>query len=404
MPYTRESVPEIRQRAGRMSRRVENIVARADRENRDLTDDESREADDILAEATAMRERADAQKLREQAARDAAGPPAPRPHEREDGGALGSQFRQRVLENSRAPIHVPVPRHPSGMQTREIATDTAGGLVPSSFYDQLLRHLTENSGVLAAGGRLITTETGEPMTFPATTGRSSAEIVPEGGTIPESDPSFNTVTLAAFKYAFLVYVTREIVEDATFDLEGYLAEQSGTSLGNAAGAHFINGTGSGQPTGVLSDATAGVTTDSATLAGDDIIDMAHSLAMPYALQAAWLMNTTTLGAVRKLTDDNGRYLFDTGIQGNAFGQVGTLVNRPVYIDPGLPDVAAGNSPILFGDFSRFYVRQARAMRFERSDQFAFDTDRIAFRGMWRVDGRLADQTGAVKTLTMGGST
>lgn len=404
MPRT-ETPVEKRQRRAQLIATSRNLIERAERANRDFTAAEQREADGLDGEITTLTTDIETQEAEEQAARDGAPPPGPRPHEREAGGPLAEQFRERALNNSRAPIHVTIPRITSGTAVRDITTTSGGGLVPSTFFNQLLAALTENSGVIGAGARMITSETGETMSFPVATGRSSAEIVPEGDTIPSSDPSFTTVQLSPYKYAFLVQASREVIEDTTFDLEGYLAEQSGTALGNAFGAHAIGGTGSGQPTGLLSDVTVGVTgadsTDSTVPTADELIALAHSVIAPYATRGAWLMNSATLGTVRALKTDAGDYAFTSGIQGNARGQVGTLLNRPVFLDPNMPATGAGALSVLFGDFSRYYVRQVRSMRFERSDQFAFDQDLISWRGIWRVDGRLADTTGAIKAFEGG---
>lgn len=77
------------------------------------------------------------------------------------------------------------------------------------------------------------------------------------------------------------------------------------------------------------------------------------------------------------------------------GVAGTLLGRPVFPDSFMPTAAAGARTILF-DWSRYWVRTVGGLRFERSDDFAFDRDVISFRGLWRGDGALIDTTGAIK--------
>ncbi|SFO52675.1 phage major capsid protein, HK97 family [Pseudonocardia ammonioxydans] len=323
---------------------------------------------------------------------------------------LDARFRAAILENDRRPIVVANPCERSGyrpgVERRDLATTSGGGLLPTSFFDRIQRHMVESSAILAAGATMLNSRTGEPIKIPRSTAHSAAAIVTEGGTITEDDPTLGSVTLGAYKYGFLVQITHELATDATFDLLAYLGEQAGIAIGNAFGAHAITGTGTGQPRGVLTDATAGKTGDDTTggtFTADELIDLYYSLAEPYARSAAagWLMNTSTLGAIRKLkASGTGDYLFANDVPAGT-GAAGTLLGRPVYLDPTMPDVGVGAKCIAFGDWSRYWVRQVEGLRFERSDDFAFDRDVVTFRALARLDGALVDTTGAVKVFEGG---
>jgi HK97 family phage major capsid protein len=173
-------------------------------------------------------------------------------------------------------------------------------------------------------------------------------------------------------------VSSELAQDENYDLLGFLAEQVGTAISQGWGAHAINGTGTGQPRGLLADTTAGVTTPAGTFntttGADALVDLAHSVAEPYARSAAtaWLMKNGTLGAVRKLkASGSGEYVFSPEVAPNT-GASGTLLGKPVYADPNFTTVSAGNKVAVFGDFSKLFVRMAGGLRFERSDDFAFE--------------------------------
>ncbi len=334
-----------------------------------------------------------------------------------ENAVLADEFRHRIRTNSREPIaiHWDGARsgYQPGLERRDLTTGSGGGMTGTTFYNQLVRHMVDGSSILAAGATLITTDTGEELAVPKTTAMSSAAIVAEAATIGESDPTLGSVTLGAYKYGFMVQVSAELANDASFDLLGYLAQQSGEAIANGAGADFMAGNGTGKPNGLVGASSAGVTgATGATGAftAENIIDLYHSLAEPYARSsaAAWLMKNSTLGAVRKLRDDSGAsagtggFLFDiTPPPGT--GAVGTLLGRPVYVDPNVPAVGLSAKSVLFGDISRYWVRQVRTLRFERSDDFAFDKDLISFRALWRADGDLIDTTGSVKAFQGGAS-
>ena len=285
--------------------------------------------------------------------------------------------------------------------------------MPTDFYGQLVAHLIETSAILQSGATILNTASGETLQVPKTTAHSSASIVTEAGTISESDPAFGQVSLGAFKYGTVIQVSRELLTDAGVDLEGYLSMQAGRALGNAFGAHCITGTGTGQPRGILTDATAGATgPNAATPVGgfgdqsaadegaDLLITLFHSVIAPYRMSSAcrWILNDTTAGSIRKIKTTEGQYIWQPSM---VAGTPDTILGKPVLTDPTMPAIAASAESVVFGDMSQYFVRMAGGIRFERSDEFAFNADLVTFRALMRADAALVDLTGAVKTFTGG---
>lgn len=272
--------------------------------------------------------------------------------------------------------------------------------VPTSFYDQLVTHMIEVSSILQAGVRVLNTSGGEAIQIPKTTTHSTAAIVAEAGTIGASDPAFGQASLSAYKYGVLVQVSRELVDDTAVDLMGYLAEETGRALGNAFGAHLVTGTGSSQPRGILADTTLGVTTGTGVAgvpSGDNLIDLYYSVIAPYrnSPNAAFLMKDTTVASIRKIKDTTGQYIFQPALTANT---PDTLIGKSLLTDPFMPATAVNAKSVVFGDFSRYFVRLAGGIRFERSDEYAFNTDLVTFRALLRGDGALIDTSGAIKHL------
>ena len=288
---------------------------------------------------------------------------------------------------------------PDAQEMRDLSkgTATAGGnTVPTSFYGQLWAHLIETAQIVNYA-TVIRTESGENLEFPTTTAHSSGALTAENAAIAESDPAFAKRTLGAYKYATLIQAPKELIDDTGVDLEGYLAMQAGRAVGNALGAHLVTGTGTSQPTGIMTSTTLGVT-GTASLAGaftaDNLIDLYYSVISPYrnSSKAAWLMRDASLATVRKLKGSDNNYLWVPGLAGSP----DTILGKPVATDPNVAAVALSAKSVAFGDMSAYYVRLAGGIRFERSDDFAFNTDQVTFRAIVRGDGVLLDQTGAVK--------
>lgn len=289
----------------------------------------------------------------------------------------------------------------------KLTTGAGGNLVPTSFYNRLMAHLIEVSAILQAGATVLNTTSGENLQVPKTTGHSSALLTAEAGTITASDPAFGMATLGAYKYGVLIQVSRELIDDSGVDLEGYLAMQAGRALGNALGADLITANGSSKPTGILNNSTLGATGPTGVSGGlgptsatansgaDFLIDLFYSVIAPYRQSSAcaWIVRDATMAVLRKIKDTTGQYIFQPSL---VAGTPDTMIGKPIYTDPFVPAMATSAKSIVFGDISQYFVRLAGGVRFERSDEYAFNTDLVTFRALIRGDGVLVDQTGAVK--------
>jgi HK97 family phage major capsid protein len=281
-------------------------------------------------------------------------------------------------------------------------TATAGGnTVPTSFFGQVWEHMIESSAILQAGATVLNTASGESLEIPVTTAHSSGALITEGSSLTESDPAFAKRTLGAYKYGLSIQVSSELVADTGFDLLGYLARQAGRAVGNALGTDLITGNASSKPSGIVQTASTGVTgattAASGTFTADELIDLYHSVISPYraSTSCAWIMRDATLARVRKLKDTTNQYLWQPSMQ---LGAPDMLLGKPIYSDPNVAAVATSAKSVIFGDISTYYVRIAGGVRFERSDDFAFQNDLVTFRCVVRGDGVLADQTGSVKVF------
>lgn len=286
--------------------------------------------------------------------------------------------------------------HPHADEVRDLVKGTAsagGNLVPTTLYGSLFETFREVSSVVENGATVLRTASGETISLPKVTAYSAASIVAEAAAIPESDPAVSLVSLGAYKYAFLVQVSSELVQDSQFDLTGFLSRQGGVSLGHAVNVHFLTGTGSGQPEGVVTAAPVGVTGATAggtAISPDELMALYHSIPSAFRANASWIMDDTTALHVRQKKDSTGQYLWQPGL---TLGQPDTLLGRPVITDPNIVDLGGVNRKVaVFSDLRGYYARFAGPVRIERSDDFAFANDLVTFRFIVRADGKLVDST------------
>jgi HK97 family phage major capsid protein len=372
---------------------------------REASDSMEGERDRLLAEVRAMATRGRGPTLTRQAAETA------------------RAFRSAIFAKSPQPIEVyadeladewpdDVPEPVYGragrvrIHTRDTLKSTATQALSTDVYSTIVQHMVETSSLMAAGATVVTTSTGEDLIIPKSTGFVSSAIIGEGASITESDPTLATVTLKAFKYANYFEISQELANDTPTNLLSFLARQAALSLGLGAtgfGDDIINGAGTTEPRGLLLDAATGVTgpagtgttlgTQGTANQGTDALwNLVGSVAEPYASSpsAAFLLRNASDIIVRKLKDTTGQ-----PVQG--LTTRGQLLGYPSYVDPFMPAMANTAESIAFGDMSKYFIRIVNGIRFERSDEFRFQNDLVAFRCILRLDGALVD-TGAVRTF------
>jgi HK97 family phage major capsid protein len=259
-------------------------------------------------------------------------------------------------------------------------------LVPSantvgqSFFDQVFE-IAQLVGPMLTVSEVFNTTSGENLVIPTVTATSTSGSVAAAGTISESNPTFSSITLGAEKYGALVQVAQELVSDAGFNITSYIAQQLGTSLGLKVNDVL---------TTKLSAAAGSVVRGTATnfaATYEDLIDLVYGIADGARVLPGlgFQMSKTGIAAARKLKDESGSYIWtDSAVP----GQPATLLGYPVFENPNVAAVGTAAKSVLFGHLPSFKVRVAGGMRVDQSDQFAFNTDTITYRGLMRVDGGL----------------
>jgi len=163
----------------------------------------------------------------------------------------------------------------------------------------------------------------------------------------------------------------------------------------------VTGTGTGQPNGIVTASTEGVV-GAAAAAGvftaDELIDLYFSVIASYRRNGTWMLSDASMAATRKLKDTTDQYLYAPGL---IAGEQSTLFGRPVVVDPNVADPAIDAKSVVFGDLSRYFIRDVRGVRVERSVDFAFQNDLVTWRFLLRTDGDLIDTSGAVKHFVGG---
>lgn len=264
------------------------------------------------------------------------------------------------------------------------STDT----VPKSFYDEVF-DVARLVGPMLDTSEMINTASGEDLTIPTLTAYSTAALTAAAGTVAASDPTYSSITLGAYKYGFLIQAANELVTDAGFNLAAHLAQQAGNAIGYAVNSALTNGTGTVQPNGIVTAAGSGITGGTGVSGGftaDNLIDLAYTNidgAVRRLPGVGYMAAGATIGAMRKLKDTAGNYLYQVGV-----GQPDTFAGFSVIENPHVPAVATGAKSVLFGHLPSYKVRMAGGLQVASSQDYAFNTDLTTWRFLIRLDGNL----------------
>jgi HK97 family phage major capsid protein len=282
-------------------------------------------------------------------------------------------------------------------ERRDIIKSSTGAPVPTSFYDQVIMRARLVAPVLQTS-TVLNTAGGENLQIPSLSTYSVGTVTGEGSAIGESDPVFNSfITLGAYKYSFLTQVSQELLEDAGVDMQSFLADQVGNALGFAVGSALTVGSGTDAPRGIVTASSVGGTAGTATaFTADNLIDLLYSLdgAARNLPGVGWMMNGKSIGAVRRLKDTAGNYVFQPAL---SMESPDMLLGKPIYENPSMVDVATGTKSVIVGHLPSYYVRTVGGLRLDRSDDYAFNAGLVTFRAQFRVDANLP-QTSHIKHL------
>ncbi len=280
-------------------------------------------------------------------------------------------------------------------------TDAAGGFtVPEGFSNEI------ESGLLAYGGmfeaaRIFQTESGNDLPWPTENNTSQkGEILSENTQVNEQDLVFASTTLESYMYSSkLIRVSLQLLQDTAFDMEAFVGGKLAERLGRILNEHFTTGTGTGQPNGVVTASSAGVTTNSTTaFTFEEILDLKHSVDPAYrGPNARFMMSDSTLAAIKKLSvgSSDARPLW----------QPSFVVGEPDRIDGSLYTVnqdmadsgTAENIFMLYGDFSKYIIRDVLGTQIMVLRERYADYHQLGILGFSRYDGDLIDAgAGAVK--------
>jgi HK97 family phage major capsid protein len=287
-------------------------------------------------------------------------------------------------------------------------TGSEGGYtVATEFSRQLIEAMAAEFAVRSVASS-IRTSTGAQMLFPtADATAEEGEIVGQNASATLGETTFGQASLDVYKYSSKsIALPFELLQDSMFDIEAYIQKLLRLRLGRIQNKHHTTGTGTGQPNGIVTASSlgkAGATSATAVITYDDLVDLEHSVDPAYRGAGRWMMHDDTLKALRKVKDSNGRPIFVPGYeQGNPGGAPDRLLGRTIVINQNMAAIAVSAKSILFGDFSKYLVRDVMDVTLFRMTDSAYTLKgQVGFVAFGRSGANMVDVGGAIKHFQHG---
>lgn len=282
-------------------------------------------------------------------------------------------------------------------------TGSEGGYTVAPEFSKTLIQAMKAAFAVRSVATGIQSATGAQMLFPTTDATSEeGEIVGQNAGAGNQGTTFGQASLDVYKYSSKsIALPFELIQDSMFNIESYIQGLLQLRVGRIQNRHHTVGTGTNQPRGLVPAAGAGkvgATGQTVTITYDDLVALEHSVDPYYRTTAKWMMHDDTLAILRKIKDGNGRPIFVPGYeQGNPGGAPDRLLGREIVINQHMPTMAANAKSILFGDFSKYLIRDVMDYTlFRMTDSKYTENGQVGFLAFCRSGANLIDVGGAIK--------
>ena len=280
-----------------------------------------------------------------------------------------------------------VREHTFSMEKRATLVPSAN-TVPVAFLDRVY-NLARLVGPYLETSEVFNRDSGEDLRIPVLTGYSSATEKAAGSAIDESEPTYSSILLQMSKQGFITKLANELITDAGFDIEANIAEQAGNAIGTRANAVIHAAVTAVAGSGVTAGTTNAIT-------ADELIDLQFSTdgAVRMLPGAGYMVNTATLGAIRKLKDNDGRYILDV-----VAGGPSTILGMPVIENPAVASIATGEKAVFFGHWPSVKV-STTGLEVAVSTDAYFANDITGYRFTYRLGAGVANGASHIKYLEL----
>ena len=236
---------------------------------------------------------------------------------------------------------------------RAMAKSDNGAVVPEVIAQRIIKRTVELAPVLQyadvyyIAGKLV---------FPTDLGTTTAATyVNENTAVAETSDNFGSIALTGYIMGVATEISKDLINNAQFDLLGYIVEKVAERLAWGLNKEFILGT-TGKIGGIVGTTNTLTAENAARITAEDLLDLQTMVPQIYQQSCIWIMAPSTFRAIRKLKDTSGQYLLAANNGGFANGTGYSILGRPVFVDDNMPAVAGSAKTVVYGDLKGYAVK------------------------------------------------
>lgn len=337
-------------------KRAESIVNLAETEKRELTDAEAQELAEIRDDVKKIKDmlemmadlddaRACGGKMEKKAEDAGAGAegdaeanPDEKARELAERRSFEAYVRGKVLETRNA--------------TNLTETDN-GAVIPQTIAKKIISKVYDICPILDRSDKYSLKGDLVIPYYDETTSAITVAFAEEFTELTSSVGNFTNITLSDYLAGALTLISRKLINNSQFDIVAFVIDKMAYAIARFIENVCLNGgnpdaeTSVNKVKGLAGSVTKLVNAGSTTaITAENLVDLKDAVKDAFQNNAIWIMSTNTRTALRKLTDEMGRFLLNDDLT-SPFGT--TLMGKPVYVSDNMPDITSGKVAIWFGD-------------------------------------------------------
>lgn len=366
--------------------RAKSVVSEAEAQNRELTDAEAQELAEIRDNVRKIKEKlellTEIDLMDEKVIKVEREPGVEGAKEMSCGGSSEKEIKEtRSFENF---IRGRVVHERAGELTP--AAGSGQALIPTTIANRIIRKVYDISPILERSSKYNIKGNLELPYYDVSTTTITVAYQTEFTAISSSSGAFNSISLSGFLAGALTKISRSLINNAQFDIVGFIVDEMAYSIKRFIEGELLNGT-VGKVEG-LSTLTNTLTAASQTaILADEVVKLRDQIKDEFQERAIWIMSPSTRTALRLLKDDYGRYLLQDDITA-PFGA--TLLGKPIYVSDNMPNMEAGKTAIYYGDMRGLATKFSEDINIEVLRERYADEHAIGVIGWFEFDSKVED--------------
>lgn len=356
--------------------KINNLFVAAEKENRALAAEEKTTYDDAMAEIKnideTIRMYEAAKGVKGEGAVNTAAAQSDYEQERR---ALAEYVRSGKLTEIRAGVNMTLGDN--------------GAIIPTTIANKIIETVENICPIFDLSSKYNVKGS---LTFPVydeTTDQVQCAYATEFKALDSHNGKFTTVSLGGYLVGALTKISRSLITNGEFDVVSYIIGKISLAIARFLEKECLIGTGTSACQGVLVGATQKMTAAAATaITADELIDLQLKVPEQYQANACWIVNTKTLGVLRKLKNNDGDYLLtDDLVKGFGF----ELLGKHVYISDQMPEIAASAKAVVYGDMSGLFSNLRPGIELQMLNEKYADEHAVGVVAWYEVDTKVVEQ-------------